>query len=267
VEKKMMKTVSLFILVCVLCGSSAAETRIWQTVDGTVYEGSFEAIVFRKARIRDSAGDVHLVPIKELSPADLKYVSLNVAPKMSIRVRKKNRQRPFMDWSIDDDVTSLYTYTVRLTETSDFHSKAKLSAELFVIGEEVDGDNYVLMHRELSDFVFPEEKKSIYEFRTAEIPFRHYYAHWANQGDAGKNRGVTLLGYLVAVFDSKGTLIATDTNLGKMRFLSEDFPKSIEKLNELYTQGRGSSFARHFDATFRRRMVPRMPWHERTARY
>jgi hypothetical protein len=263
-EMRMMKAVNLFFLVCLLCGLSIAQTRIWRTSDGAVYEGAFEKMVMRKAHIRNSAGNLHLLPMEELSPPDLEYIYKNVPPEVRIIFRKKDRQQPLMDWSIDEDVTTLYTCQVRLINQSPFPSQVKLTAELFVFGEEVDGDNYVLVHREQSAFVFPKGKKSQHEFAAVDIPFRYYYAGWADKDGAGKHRGVTYLGYLVAVSDSQGNLIATDTDLSSQRWLREDLPKSVEKLREIAVNGRGSVFSRHFDDKLRKRTVPRMPWYFRS---
>jgi len=260
----MIKTVSLFISVCFLCGSSVAQTRIWRTVDGTIYEGTFEKTLFDKAYIRNAEGIFLKIPMEELSPPDLEYLFHNVPPEVSIDVRKKDRQQPLLEWSIPDDRTTLHTCKVRLTKTSNLPSQVKLTAELFIFGEEVDGENYVLVHRQQFVFVFPNEKKCVYEFEAVDIPFRHYYANWASQGGAEKYRGVTYLGYLVAVFDPQGNLIASDTSLRSQKWLSEDVATSVEKLNELYINGRGSAFSRHFDTKFRKRTVPRMPWHERS---
>jgi hypothetical protein len=264
-EKRMMKTVRLFVLVCVCCAGffAEAQTRIWRTADGTAFEGVFEKILFDKAYIRSSEGKIQQIPMDQLSPEDCSFIARRMPPEISFDVRKSDRQRPLLEWSIPQDITTLYTFDVVLKKESKGPCDLALTVEFFALGEEVDGDNYVLVRRDKTDFVFPNERKSVFEFKVTDVPFRRYHAHWAVEVE--RARGVEYFGYVIAVSDPAGNVVASDTNLGSQRWLSENISESVRKLRRIAVEGRGSVFSRHFDESFRKRNVPRIPWHRRTS--
>jgi len=165
-----------------------------------------------------------------------------------------------MEWTINNDRTILYTCTVEVEKESDLPSKLKYKVELFLLGEEVDGDNYILMHWEPSGFIFPDGEDSSYKFTTKEIPFRTYPT-W---GEAPyRIRGQRYMGYIVSVSDNAGNIFKYDSDLPRLPWLDDGFPAAIEKLREIYKNGRGSTHSRHFNDSFRKTQTPRNKWHRR----
>lgn len=260
----MMKTFRWISLIVLLAVSVSAGMRVWTGEDGVKFIGEFNRELLGRIQVRDTAGELHLISLDKLSPADLLYIQTTISPEVGITVRKTDRLRPFMEWSIAGDRTMLYTFTVTLKKKSRMDSKAKLTVELYVIGEEVRGDNWVLVDRDVSKFVFPEGKDSQYDFVAKDIPCRKYEASWANDGLGDLQRGVTYLGYIAVVLDPKGKIIDEDTNLGNEKWMEGGTSAAVEKLRELYMQGRGSQFSRHFDVNIRKARVPQLPWYKRT---
>jgi hypothetical protein len=256
-----MKAVGIIFLVWMGCGSVSAEFRMWSDVDGTRFEGEFDKALFGEIVVRDRKRKGRFIPFDKLSKKDFEYVQQKIPPDVEIDFKKKTRVRPEMEWTIGRDQTTLYSCTVRVTKKSGFPSQAKLKAELFLIAEEVDGGNYILMHWEPSVFVFPEGKDSVYEFATKEVPFR-IYPTWGEV--TYRLRGQRYIGYIVIVSSLDGTILESDVSLPRLPWLTDDLSASVIKLREIYTTGRGSSHSRHFNSSFRKTQTPRIKWHRRT---
>jgi hypothetical protein len=255
------KIVQWIMLTVLICGSAAGEVRMWTDEDGKRFPGEFYRELLGRIQIRDTSGELHLISVDKLSPADLKYVEQTVVPEVELDFRYSVRLKPEMDWTIPQDKTSLYTCTVKIQKESKLEFKGTLTAELYIIGEEVDGDNYVLVQRDVTKFVFPEGRNSTYEFIVEDVPLRKYHAAWAKQ--AAMFRGVTYLGYITTVLDSKGNLVAYDTDLGTESWMDMGVEKAIEKLRDLAIEGRGSVYSRHFNERIEKADVPRFKWFRR----
>ncbi len=251
-----MKTGVIIILTGFLCASLFAEMRVWTDAKGEPVTGEFERELFDDILIRDAKKKTHLLPKETLSPQDVHYIHHQVHPEIEIDVVKKSRRRIEQEWVHPLDNTQLYTCTVRLKKKSRFTCKDTLTAELYIIADETDGDNYILIQRDTIRFVFPEHKKSDYEFTVRDIPVRNYF----HGGTIQWTREAVYRGYIVAVFDSRGQFITYKTDLSEMDWLRGDIPSGIEKLQDLAVQGRGSVFSRHFDESLEKSAVPRMPW-------
>jgi hypothetical protein len=239
----------------------AAELRTWTDEDGKQFKGRFDKELFGDVLVRDENRRNHFIPIKKLSPADRAYIYNNVPPEVEIKFTRDIRQRPTMEWTIVGDKTFLYTCTVEIKKKSILPYKKNLMAELFLLAEERDGPNYVIVHREASNFTFPDERDATHTFTAVDVPFRQYYNHWA--ADAATDRGVEYIGYFVAVSDEDKNLIEYKTDVS-VDWLVEDIPRTVTELRNLAIQGRGSVYSRHFDDFFSKVDPPRVPWHKRT---
>lgn len=259
-----MKVFGWFLLVAIWAGSSAAEMRIWTAEDGSKFRGEFTRELLGKIQVRDADGKLHLMPVDNLSKADLHYLQTTICPDVKIEFRKKSRIRPFLEWTIQGDRTTLYTCTVNVFKKSDMDSKVKLTVELYVIGEMVDSKDWVLVERASSKFVFPEGKKSTYTFEAKDIPCRKYLASWANDGHPNFWRGIEYLGYIAVVLDPKGNVIAHKSDLETENWMEPGIQPVVDKLRALYMQGRGSQFSRIFNEKIQKASVPQVPWYTRT---
>jgi len=260
-----MKTLRWIILVAALWSVSVgAEVRMWTGEDGEKFRGEFTRELLGRIQVRDVKQTLHLIPIRKLSKSDIKYLQTTICPEVKIQVRQSSRIRPIMEWTIAGDRTILNTFKVTLNKKSNMDSQAKLTVELYVIGTMVDSDAWVLVERATSKFVFPEGKKSQYEFVVKDVPCRKYEANWANDGLADLWRGVEYLGYVAVVLDPQGEVFAYDTDLGTENWLEIGVPEAVEKLHKLYMEGRGSQFSRIFNVELEKMRVPQLPWYRRT---
>ena len=254
------------MLIFLLGTSLSAQTRMWTDAQGKRFEGTFEKELFGDLLIRGSDGQKHFLSIDKLSPADLKYVQLNAPPEMEMDVRYTTRILPKVNFSRDNDNTTMYTFTVRIAKTGVLPYKGELTAELFIIADEMAkeyDDDHVLMSYTKKNFVFPDGKESAYEFTVGEIPFNVYLAEWIETGERA-TRGKTYLGYILIVTDSKGRVVAHKENIKDLPWLTEDMSITDRELRRLYNENRGSIESRHFNDTFGKIPPPRIPWFRRT---
>jgi hypothetical protein len=257
--RKMQWIGAAFILCSTLF---AAELRTWTDENGKKFEGRFDKELFGDVLIRDENRRNHFIPIKKLSPEDREYIYNNVPPEVEIKFTRNVRQRPEQEWTILGDKTFLYTCTVDVEKTSALPYKRYLMAELFLLAEERDGPNLIIMERTESKFRFPEEEeRPVHTFKVVDVPFRQFRNLWAQE--VSTDRGEDYLGYLVAVSDEDENLITYKTDLS-VDWLVEDIPQTVTELRNLAIQGRGSVRSRHFDDFFSKVDPPRVPWHKRT---
>ena len=249
-----------------LCLSASAEMRVWTGEDGKLFEGEFKRELLGRIQVKDSKGTLRLIPLDKVSIADMNYLKKQVVPDVDITVRKDFRGKPEMEWTIPNDKTTLFTFDVKLEKKSKMDCSAKLTAELYVIAEEVDGDNWVLVHREAKKFVFPEGRDSAYSFAIDKIGCRRYFSAWA-EGASTIWRGWEYLGYIVVLIDQKGQVAAHKTDLGNENWMEQGLPVVVERLRKLAVDGRGSVYSRHFNSKIEKSAVPQLPWYKRTKNF
>lgn len=250
------------MVVFMFCNYSSAEMRVWQDKNGNRFKAKFIRELFGDLLLEKPDGKSRFVKPEDLSAADRAYVFENIPPEMEISFSKSKHLRPLMDWTIPQDVTTLYTCTVRVDKKSDLPYTGKLTAELFLIGDEVDGDNFVLEHREEARFVFPEGRHSSFTFKAVDVPFRKYYSAWMEVG--ARYRGVEYKGYVIGISDADGKLVASKTDISDAKWLTDDMSATVQGLRKIARVGRGSAYSRHFDTGFNKVDIESLPWFKRT---
>lgn len=247
---------------------SELQPRIWATSGTNHLQGAFCKELLGGVQIRDANGEKHLILIDQLSVSDKSYISLYVAPRMSVRVSHAVRKWEKTEWSLPNDDIFFYTFTVRLQKESKLPYKGRLKAELFIIGNErlvPDDSRLVLMEYFKREFVFPEDRKSTCEFSTPEVAFPEYRPNWVYLSSA-VNRGKTYRGWVLDVTDERGQLVFSDHDID-VRWITDDLERSIAALRELYLQNRGSKESRHFNRAFKKLEPPSIPWFRRNRTY
>ena len=256
-----MKRNQSIIAVLVLCSSIFADVRIWIGADGQPIEGSFRRELLGRIQIEDTKGQLHLIPVEDLTRGDLLYLQKKIPPEVDISYKAKNRRKPEMEWTINGDSTILYTCTVTIDKKSDLDSKMQMTAELYVIAEAVDADNWVLQRYEKKSFVFPEGRDSSFEFTVSDIGFRNYNENWG--GQPNHPRGEDYLGYLIVLLDDKGRVTDFKTDLKNEPWLADGVDSAVEKLRALAIEGRGSKYSRHFNADIKKVKISPIKWWQR----
>jgi hypothetical protein len=237
--------------------------RMWTGEDGKRFEGTFVRELLGRVQIRDTKDQLQMISVDKLAKADLKYLQESIVPEVDIKIRKETDLKPEMEWTISGDKTTLYTCKITIEKKSDMDCKTGLTAELYLIADEEDGDNYILIERAENKFVFPEGRDSKIEWIVEKIPIRRYFSGWAVT--SAKWRGGTYLGYIVTVLDPKGNVVASKTDISNVDWMDDGLPAAVEKLRQLAYEGRGSVYSRHFDSKIRKSRLPRIEWHKRTS--
>ena len=163
--------------------------------------------------IKNAKGKQLKVPFSKLSPDDQEYAQLAQPPKFSINFSKSSQ-------SIPPPKESPFVNTPRPLQIFDFSFKASvkqsstkvyphgLVVEFFAIGEEVDGDNYILLDRQTGSFVPSGENKKTLLLQSPE-PIR---IQTTAIRSASPMRGAKYGGYLVVVRDKRGRIIQYKTS-------------------------------------------------------
>ncbi|MEN8254708.1 MAG: SHD1 domain-containing protein [Verrucomicrobiota bacterium] len=198
------------------------EIRIWTLADGKSVEAEFTTVIGGKVVLKDTGGKIRKVPLDRFSDGDRVFVELAQPPKFNIDFSKKSKQhiyeegifyRGFLPDRLD------YVFSARLKQTSAGAYNHELKVEFFAIGEEIDGDNYILFDRQESRFTPNKENNRSHEFSgktvkvLEEVPFV-------------QKRGSKYGGYLVVVMDERGVIVDVGSShkwlpgiVGKLRVL------------------------------------------------
>jgi len=124
--------------------------------------------------------------------------------------------------------SSYFNFSVTIEQTSTRQYDHELVAEFFAIGDEVDGNKYILLDYQRSNFMLTDENKRRVELAGETVEILDYILN-------GYRRGTKFGGYLVLITDSRGEIIAYKTTKGAY----------YENLNNLRTVPVG----RYFDKT------------------
>ena len=99
-----------------------------------------------------------------------------------------------------------YVFGVKLKQVSADAYNHELEVEFFAIGEEIDGDNYILLDHQDSCFTPNEENGRSYEFKGKTVPVYEKTIP-EDEGIFGQRRGDKYSGYLVVVTGESGVIV------------------------------------------------------------
>ena len=238
-----MKT-SFFTVICLLSIVTAGftyEMRTWEAVDGHPFKGRFYREMFGKLTIEKDDGTRVVLGIETMSALDKKYLRVMIPPKIEVEVRTKTKQlhpRPMALWR--DDIEKMHIVTATILKKSQRPFTSRLKAEMFMVGKEADGDNYILLKRFDEDFLLIEGKDYQYEVRSPPVKTTRY----TNITDNAP-KGESFYGYLLILTSMQGDVLMTDSNLPA--WLQQ--PEVVKNLRELSVRGAPSIRSRHFDKT------------------
>jgi len=183
--------------------SMEKEIRVWSLDGGKTLKARFVAVIGGKAVLTDAKGKQQKIPLDYLSAEDRTYVELARPPKFNIDFSKKSKQRffkesPIIPGNLPEHLD--YVFSTRLKQTSAGEYSHELKVEFFAIGEEVDGDNYILFDRQESRFTPGKENRRSHTFSGKTVPVREFTF-------INNHRGSKYGGYLVVVTDERGVII------------------------------------------------------------
>jgi len=252
-----LRLILLILLSFVLAGS-AYEVRIWEDVDGNQVEGRFLREMFGKLTIEAEDGGTRGFNLEELSEVDQKYLRVVVPPKIEVEVRSKTESIPDRPQYLKrDEDTFEHQVTVVVTKKSQRPFTSRLKADIFLIAEEVEGSNHILLNRTENEFLLPTVTKGV------EIEFKSSLVRTTVFRDIISQvmKGEDFQGYLVVISTLQDEIVLMDSNLPSW---FED-PEIIENLRELSIRGAPSVRSRHFDKTGKKVPPPRPEYRPATA--
>jgi len=181
--------------------------REWTGPDGKRLEAEFVAMIGDKVVLKDSRGRQRKIPFVLLSGENQEFIELANPPKFNISFSKQSNQRILKQSPYNSTPPPKlldYVFSASLKQTSAGLYRHGLHVEFFAIGEEIDGDNYILLDRQESHFTPSKENQQSIAFSGENITLIDYRL-WDG---ATTRRGEKYGGYLVVVTDVRGEIVA-----------------------------------------------------------
>jgi len=181
------------------------KTRLWVMVDGQELTAEFVTAIGGKAVLKDSRGKQRKIPLSQLSEGDRLFIELADPPKFNIDFSKTSSQvmieqnTPYIDMTGFPRTDFDYVFGAKLKQRTTGPYNHELQVEFFAVGEEVDGDNYILLDRRESTFTPSKENGRSHVFHGDPVRLTEFTVY--------QTRGQKYGGYLVVVTDSRGKII------------------------------------------------------------
>ncbi|RKX39569.1 MAG: hypothetical protein DRP64_14075 [Verrucomicrobia bacterium] len=185
--------------------------RTWNGTDGKTMEAKLLTVIGDKAVLESPDGRQRKIPIDRFSAGDRKFIELANPPKFNIDFSKQSSQRIIKDSPIISGSPPKvldYVFSARLAQTSAGVYNHELKVEFFAIGEETNGDNFILLDRQETHFTPTNENGRSHTFRGNKVTLLQTFAY----DRRGEIRGQKYGGYLVVVTDARGRTIDHGTS-------------------------------------------------------
>jgi len=180
--------------------------RIWTMQNGRSIEAEFLMVMGDKVVLKSQKGKQLKVPKNQFGSDDLHFISLSTPPQLAINFKTNRRQlqspeQPPRTWVRPIYIFG-YEFGVNIEQKNTRDYPHELTVEYFAIGDEVDGDNFVLLDREKKTFTLTSDNKRSFSYRGDQIKT----IKKAILPDTPLH-GVNYGGYLVTVTDERGIII------------------------------------------------------------
>ncbi len=216
--------------------------RTWTGTDGKTLVARLVTVIGDKAILEDSRGRQKKIPLDRLSAEDRKFIALATPPKFNIGFSKQSNQRMIKEGPIisgNPPKVLDYVFSAKLAQTSAGEYNHELKVEFFAIGEETNGDNFIMLDRQESHFTPTKENGRSHSFHGDKVRLLQTVAYFGR----GEIRGQKYGGYLIVVTDERGRII--------------DHGASHKWLIGILDELRTLPFRCHFDKTGIRVPAPR----------
>jgi hypothetical protein len=197
-------------------------SRIWTTVTGRTMEAEFVTAVGGNAILKSAQKKQIKVPMRRLSKEDRQYIALEMPPRLDINFAKTTKPRRFGPTFEDRDIparANLMTFETRIKQTSTRPYGQPLTAEYFAIGDEIGGQENILLDYQRSSFSLTEENDYSFAFNGPPVELVDYNLN-------EERRGKRYSTFLVVVKDSRGEIIAYQTP-------SENLYRNLDNLRKI----------------------------------
>ncbi|MEN7974026.1 MAG: hypothetical protein ABFR47_09365, partial [Verrucomicrobiota bacterium] len=204
--------------------------RTWTMEDGRTFDAGFVTVIGTKAVFKSARGKVKKIAVEQLSAEDREYMELESPPDLKFSFSKQSIKRdypetyaPNYERTLPD--TYYYDFSMTTKQTSPGDYVHELRAELFTVGYDVGGNDYVLLDRREAVFSLTEENQRTFRFGAKRVELTRYLTGTPQRGI--QQRGVKYASWLLVVKDKRGRIIAHETpkkwlfeNLEDLRKLS-----------------------------------------------
>jgi len=194
--------------------SDYQEPRTWTAMDGRTLEAEFVATIGGKAVLKNGEGKRFKIPLEQLSPEDRLHLDLADPPEFLINFSKVSdfvpppEPSPYQGTAQRPLKRTDYIFGAELKQRSPGTYPHQLHVEFFAFGEEIDGNNYVLLDRQQSAFTPSKENKgchSSYSPKSIRLTASAMRA-------ASPIRGTKYGGFLIIITDERGKIIQHKTS-------------------------------------------------------
>ena len=184
---------------------SESALRKWTLSSGKSVDAEYVAIIGEKVVLKTDRGKVVKVPLAKFSEADLIFLDFLNPPELKMDFKKHTSRfevlhNPYSGMAIPTAQEFAGGVVVKQQNMKEYtHS---LRIEMYVVVDEYDGNNFILLDRQTETFTLTPENKKIFELRGEDKILRRY----DNYG--GIVRGEKYKGYMILVYDERGEIIA-----------------------------------------------------------
>lgn len=195
------------MLIFSLSAIAESEMRVWHLNDGHSVEAEFVYRMRGNVILKPSRGKDLKIPLSNFSEEDLSYIELEMPPKIDLNssYTTESRKYPDMYGGPSSRVyTLMYTFKMTLRVRSATPYRHPLTVEYFAVAEEANGDKHILVHYQKETFHLDDLPNGELVLESEPIPFTTYQVREYTQG-------IEYAGFLIAVTDSRGEVIAYKT--------------------------------------------------------
>lgn len=238
-----------WILLGVVTLSQAYDLREWEDVKGNRFKGRFVRELFGKLTIEDDDGNESVLEIEDLSDVDKKYIRVMIPPKIEAVVRSQSKTLPKRPADLTrDDIEDVYWIVAEISKQSQRPFTSRLNIEVFLVAEEHEADNYILLGRFTDSFLLVKEKDYKYTYKSEKVQCTLF-----SQVGSGERKGEDYKGHVFIITSLGGDVVFMHSNLPTWM----QQPELLEKLRELSIRGAPSVRSRHFNKQGEKTPPPR----------
>ena len=185
-------------------------SRTWTLESGKTFDAEFVTMIGKSAMMKSKRGRQKRIILNQLSEADREFIELSSPPKFKIDFLKSSSTQFFIEspdipgWTPDQ---LNYRFGARVTQDGAGRYNQELKVEIFAIGDEIEGDNFVLLDRLETRFTPSRENKFRHEYKSdVSVKVREVDVGWGSNSIFGR-RGIKYGGNLIVVSDKNGRIV------------------------------------------------------------
>ncbi|MEN8255376.1 MAG: hypothetical protein ABFR33_07900 [Verrucomicrobiota bacterium] len=203
--------------------------RTWILADGRSLEAEFVNVFGDKMVLKNAKGKIKKLSLEQFSAEDIEYAELARPPAIDINFLNSLKTVSFTGGFYDFPPAALWgrypelhgNFGIQLKQTSAGDYNHGLEVDMFIVGQQLEGDKYLLLARQ--QFTFnPVEEDRFCEFRSSrKVELQNYPDYYGHM-----DHGDKYVGYVVTVTDKRGETIVVKS---PKKWLAENLD-SLKKL-------------------------------------